>query len=48
MLELVIRNGASSTLRDQSGVEAVTNGLIFRSREFADRKTAYPAELGRR
>jgi enoyl-CoA hydratase/carnithine racemase len=41
MLKLVIRNGATSPLREQLGMEAVANGLTFRSREFAERKAAY-------
>ncbi|GAA4551012.1 enoyl-CoA hydratase/isomerase family protein [Pseudonocardia xishanensis] len=41
MLKLVVRNGAQSTLRDQLGLEAVANGLAFRSAEFADRKATY-------
>lgn len=41
MLKLVIRNGATSPLREQLGMEAIANGLTFRSAEFADRKAAY-------
>lgn len=41
MLKLVIRNGFTSQLREQLGVEAVANGLTFQSQEFKDKKTAY-------
>lgn len=45
MLKLVIRNGATSPLREQLGMEAVANGLTFRSREFAERKAGYLGRL---
>ncbi|RTL66265.1 MAG: enoyl-CoA hydratase/isomerase family protein [Pseudonocardiaceae bacterium] len=41
MLKLVIRNGATSPLREQLAMEAVSNGLTFQSAEFAARKAAY-------
>ena len=41
MLKLIIRNGISSGLREQLGVEAVANGLTFQSQEFKDKKAAY-------
>lgn len=41
MLKLVVRNGATSPLREQLAMEAVSNGLTFQSDEFADRKAAY-------
>jgi len=41
MLKLVVRNGATSPLREQLAMEAVSNGLTFQSSEFADRKAAY-------
>ena len=41
MLKLIIRNGISSPLREQLGVEAVANGLTFQSQEFKDKKAAY-------
>ncbi len=45
MLKLILRNGESSPLREQLGVEAVANGLTFQSREFADKKAAYLEKL---
>jgi 1,4-dihydroxy-2-naphthoyl-CoA synthase len=45
MLKLILRNGESSPLREQLGVEAVANGLAFQSREFADKKAAYLEKL---
>ncbi|NWJ71070.1 enoyl-CoA hydratase/isomerase family protein [Pseudonocardia sp. ICBG1122] len=45
MLKLVIRNGETSALRDQLGLEAVANGLTFRSAEFGRRKAAYLRSL---
>ena len=45
MLKLVLRNGETSPLREQLGVEAVANGLNFQSREFADKKAAYLNKL---
>ena len=41
MLKLVIRNGFTSQLREQLGVEAVANGLTFQSQEFKEKKAAY-------
>ena len=41
MLKLIIRNGTTSQLREQLGVEAVANGLTFQSQEFKDKKAAY-------
>ena len=41
MLKLIIRNGISSGLHEQLGVEAVANGLTFQSQEFKDKKAAY-------
>ena len=41
MLKLIIRNGFTSQLREQLGVEAVANGLTFQSQEFKDKKAAY-------
>jgi enoyl-CoA hydratase/carnithine racemase len=45
MLKLVVRNGATSPLREQLAMEAVSNGLTFQSTEFADRKAAYLGSL---
>ena len=41
MLKLIIRNGFTSQLREQLGVEAVANGLTFQSQEFKEKKAAY-------
>ena len=41
MLKLIIRNGITSGLREQLGVEAVSNGLTFQSEEFKAKKAAY-------
>ena len=41
MLKLIIRNGSTSQLREQLGIEAVANGLTFQSQEFKDKKAAY-------
>ena len=50
MLKHVVRNGETSQLPQQLGLEAIANGLTFQSREFADRKAAYLNKLraGRR
>jgi enoyl-CoA hydratase/carnithine racemase len=45
MLKLMIRNGITSGLREQLGVEAVANGLTFQSQEFKDKKSAYLNKL---
>ena len=45
MLKLIIRNGITSGLREQLGVEAVANGLTFQSQEFKDKKAAYMNSL---
>ncbi len=45
MLKLIIRNGITSGLREQLGVEAVANGLTFQSQEFKDKKAAYLSKL---
>ena len=45
MLKLIIRNGISSPLREQLGVEAVANGLTFQSQEFKEKKAAYQNRL---
>jgi enoyl-CoA hydratase/carnithine racemase len=45
MLKLIIRNGITSSLREQLGVEAVANGLTFQSQEFKDKKAAYLNKL---
>lgn len=45
MLKLTLRNGETSTLRNQLGIEAVANGLAFQSREFQDKKAAYFGKL---
>ena len=44
MLKLVVRNGATSPLREQLRMEAVANGLCFNSEEF---RTAKENMLGR-
>lgn len=38
MLKFIVRHGASSQLRDQLRVEAITNGLCFNSSEFKQAK----------
>jgi enoyl-CoA hydratase/carnithine racemase len=48
MMKLILRNAERSELRNQLGLEAVANGLAFRSREFADKKAAYLERLNRR
>lgn len=45
MLKLVVRNGETSQLPEQLRFEAIANGLTFQSREFADRKASYLANL---
>jgi enoyl-CoA hydratase/carnithine racemase len=45
MLKLIIRNGITSGLHEQLGVEAVANGLTFQSQEFKDKKAAYLNKL---
>jgi enoyl-CoA hydratase/carnithine racemase len=47
MLKLIIRNGITSGLHEQLGVEAVANGLTFQSQEFKDKKAAYLNKLQR-
>lgn len=45
MLKLMLRNGETSTLREQLGIEAVANGLAFQSSDFQDKKAAYFGKL---
>ena len=47
MLKLVLRNGETSPLREQLGMEAVANGLAFQSAEFKQKKAAYLASLNK-
>ena len=47
MLKLVLRNGETSPLREQLGLEAVANGLAFQSKEFKQKKAAYLARLNK-
>ena len=48
LLKQIIRNGATSPLRDQLQLEAITNGLCFQSEEFRERKRAYLDRLRRK
>lgn len=48
LLKQIIRNGATSALRDQLQLEAITNGLCFQSEEFGERKRQYLERLRRR
>jgi enoyl-CoA hydratase/carnithine racemase len=47
MLKLVVRNAATSPLREQLGLEAVANGLAFLGPEFTRRKRALLDGTGR-
>jgi enoyl-CoA hydratase/carnithine racemase len=48
LLKQIVRNGASSSLRDQLQFEAIANGLCFQSDEFKERKRQYFERLRRR
>lgn len=48
MLKQVVRNGQTSSLRDQLRYEAVANSLCFASAEFGDAKAAMLRRLGKR
>jgi enoyl-CoA hydratase/carnithine racemase len=45
IMKLILRNGETSDLRTQLGMEAVANGLTFQSDEFKAKKSAYLAAL---